>query len=285
MSTIDIPEQNWVYTPTARTLAQILISLTFWTVLYNILMYVPLPKYKSVKSKEGKPVEISKKEILDMQNRMVSFIHGVASCTLSFLDITFVGLPYGSPNTSFQNFALTLSLGYFLYDTLAMAYYKLLDAPMTFHHSIVCFGLYLSLCFQASGAEILGGMFISEVSNPVMHFRLIIRALGLRHTKAYEASELAYILLYIYYRLFKGIFVVYNTVSTPVGHPVVKAIAVGVAIQSYFYVTRMVGILRSRFKEMNEREKEGVNLFWFSHNPKVEKLTYYIKSAKKEGIP
>lgn len=285
MTTDVIPEQNWVYTPTTTTLYQILISLTFWTVLYNILMYVPLPQYKAMKDKDGKPVKLSKKEILDIQNRMVSFIHGSACCVLSFIDVTFVGIPYGSPNTQFQNFTLTLSLGYFLYDTLAMTYYKLLDAPMCFHHSIVCLGIYLSLCFDASAAEILGGLFISEVSNPVMHFRLIIKSFGLRHTKMYEASEYTYIFLYIYYRLFKGIFVVYNTVTTPVGHPVVKAIAIGVAIQSYFYVYRMVNILTSRMKEMREREREGVKLNWTTHNPKVEKLSYYARGAKKDGIP
>jgi hypothetical protein len=283
--TIDLPEQNWVYTPTMKTLLQILFSLTCWIVLYNILLYVPLPQYKKMKDKDGKPIPIGKMEILDIQNRMVSFIHGLILCILSFIDVTYVGLPYGSPNTGFQSFTLTFSLGYFLYDTLAMYYYGLLDAPMMFHHGIVCLGVYLSLCFQASGAEILGGMFISEVSNPVMHARLIVRSLGLRHTKIYESCEFIYIFLYIYYRLFKGIFVVYNTVSTPNGHPIVKAIAIGVAIQSYFYVYRMVSIVKNRMKEMKERKKGGVQLYWFSHNTKVEKLPYFIKSAKKDAIP
>lgn len=178
-----------------------------------------------------------------------------------------------------------MSLGYFLYDTLAMAYYGLLDRAMCFHHSIVCLGIYLSLCFGASGSEILAGIFISEVSNPVMHFRLIIRSIGLRHTKAYEYSELLYIILYIYNRLFKGLFIVYGTVATPVGHPIIKLISVGVAVQSYFYVVKMVSILKNRWTEMSEREKEKVTLFWLAHNPQVQKLSYYIRSAKKEGIP
>lgn len=175
MSEVTIPEQNWVYTPSQSTLIQIIASMTMWIVLYNIILLIPIPTSKFVKDKNGKSVAIPKKEILDIQNRIVSFIHGSLSCALCFIDITYEGLPYGSPNTSFQNLTLTISLGYFLYDTLAMTYYKLLDAPMLFHHSIVCLGMYLSLCFGASGAEILAGMFISEVSNPVMHFRLIIR--------------------------------------------------------------------------------------------------------------
>lgn len=281
---VEIPEQNWVYTPKLNTFLGILLALTFWTVLYNILMLVPLAKHKQMK-KDGKPIEVTKKEVLDIQNRMVSFVHGLTLIVLSFIDITFENRPYGSANSDLQKFTLTISLGYFMYDTLAMTYYKLLDTPMMFHHGIVCLGVYLSLCFDASGSEILAGMFISEVSNPVMHMRLILRSFGLRHTKLYEFCEFAYIFLYVYYRLFKGIFIVYNTVSISVGHPVVKSIAVGVAIQSYFYVYRMGSIVKNRLNEMKEREKEEVSLFWFSHNPKVEKLSYFAKSKKKEAIP
>lgn len=281
---VEIPEQNWVYTPKLNTFLGILLALTFWTVLYNILMLVPLAKHKQMK-KDGKPIEVTKKEVLDIQNRMVSFVHGLTLIVLSFIDITFENRPYGSANSDLQKFTLTISLGYFMYDTLAMTYYKLLDTPMMFHHGIVCLGVYLSLCFDASGSEILAGMFISEVSNPVMHMRLILRSFGLRHTKLYEFCEFSYIFLYVYYRLFKGIFIVYNTVSTSVGHPVVKSIAVGVAIQSYFYVYRMGSIVKNRLNEMKEREKEEVSLFWFSHNPKVEKLSYFAKSKKKEAIP
>jgi hypothetical protein len=175
MSVIDIPEQNWVYTPKTTTLIQIIGTTVFWIILYNILMQIPLPKYKYSKDKDGKLVEIPENEVLDIQNRMTSFIHGSVCCMLSFVDVTFYALPYGSPNSTLQTLTLTLSLGYFLYDTIAMTYYKLLDTPMMFHHSIVCLGIYLALCFDASGAEILGGLFISEISNPVMHFRLIIR--------------------------------------------------------------------------------------------------------------
>ena len=248
-------------------------------------MLIALPKYKAIKNSEDKPIEISKIEVLDVQNRMVSILHGLAWCTLSFIDITFVANPYGSQNTTLQNLTLSMSLGYFLYDTLAMAYYGLIDGAMGFHHFIVCLGFYLSLWFNASGSEILAGIFISEVSNPVMHFRLIIRSFGLRHTKTYEACEVAYIILYTYNRLFKGIFLVYNTVACPVGHPIIKLVAVGLAIQSYFYVFRMVKILTTRYKEINERKASKIPLFWFSHNPQVQKLSYFIKSAKKEAIP
>ena len=280
-----VPVQNWTYYPDLKMFVNIGISNLAWIALFNIFLYIPLPEYKTHKSLDGKPIKITKLEILDTQNRMVSFIHGLAIFLLSAYDRFYVDLPFGSSNTELQNFTLTMSLGYFMYDTLAMGYYGLLDSPMLFHHGIVCLGMYLPLCFNASASEILAGCYISEVSNPVMHFRLIIRTIGLRHTKAYETAEYTYILLYIYFRLFRGLFIVYYTVACPVNHFVVKMISVGVAIQSYFYVFRMVQILTNRFKEMQERAKSDVSLYWWSQNPKVQKLSYYIKSAQKEAIP
>ena len=285
MDTTSVPVQEWIYYPDSMLFVHIVISTLFWIGLYNVLMLIPLPEYKIHKSLDGKPIKITRLEILDIQNRMVSFIHGLTLFLLSAYDMFYTSLPYGSPNTELQKFTLTMSLGYFMYDTLAMGYYGLLDSPMMFHHGIVCLGIYLSLCFNASASEILAGCYISEVSNPVMHFRLIIRTIGLRHTKAYETAEYTYILLYIYFRLFRGLFIVYYTVACPVNHFVVKMISVGVAIQSYFYVFRMVQILTNRFKEMQERAKSDVSLYWWSQNPKVQKLSYYIKSAQKEAIP
>lgn len=129
-------------------------------------------------------------------------------------------------------------------------------------------------------------MYITEVSNPVMHLRLISRNFGYRHTKLYESCEFSYILLYIYYRLFKGLFVVWNCAGCGNGnHPILKILSVGLAVQSYFFIYRMIPILKNRYKEMKQREKLGIKLNWFSHNKEVEQCEYYARSAKKEGIP
>jgi hypothetical protein len=280
-----VADQNWTYIPETYRGLQIIYAMIFWILLYNFVMLIPLPKYKTLKNAEGKPIEVTKAEALDIQNRIVSLVHGIMCIVCCFYDLTYVKNEYGSENVGIENFNLVMSLGYFLYDTLAMQYYGLLDSPMLFHHSICCLGFYLSVCFNASAPEILAGMYISEISNPVMHVRLIIRNLGYRHTATYEVCEYSYILLYIYYRLLKGLFIVYSTITCTVGHPLIKLIAIGMAVQSYFYVIRMVTILKSRYKEMSTRRKEGVYLFWFSHNIQVDKLSYFKKSATKEAIP
>jgi len=47
----------------------------------------------------------------------------------------------------------------------------------------------------------------------------------------------------------------------------------------------MIPILKGRFREMKQREKLGIRLFWFSHNKEVEKCEYFKKSAKRDAIP
>jgi len=131
-----VPEQTWVYTPELSTLRNMALATVFWTVLYILITYIPLPKYKALKTSEGKPIEVKRSEILDTQNRIVSFIHGLLCIGICIYDVNYLQLPCGSPNHPIETFLLTVSFGYFLYDFLAMAYYGLLDSSMTIHHFI-----------------------------------------------------------------------------------------------------------------------------------------------------
>jgi hypothetical protein len=85
------------------------------------------------------------------------------------------------------------SCGYFLYDFVAMAYFKMLDSGMTIHHFICVTGMYLCLLQGISANYLIAGVYISEVSNPVMHARMVVKHLGMRYTKTYELLEVSYI--------------------------------------------------------------------------------------------
>lgn len=119
-----------------------------------------------------------------------------------------------------------------------MIYYKLIDQGMGIHHGMVCMGMYMCLSFDESSPEILAGCFIAEISNPVMHLRMIAKDFGRRHTLVYEVSEMMYYVLYIYGRIIMGTGIVYRTCTTWNAHPVIRFIAFGIALQSYFYISR-----------------------------------------------
>lgn len=246
---MSVPIQNWVYYPKFATAFHILFSTLFWTFLYKLITCLPLPRYQ-------KPIYISNRivrkrlgkfEIKDTQNRIVSLIHGMMCIVLAIYDITYVALPCGSPNTKIQNFTITMNIGYFIYDAFVMDYLGLLNWAISIHHFIWVIGIYLSLCFDASASEILAGLFVGEISNPVMHLRLILRNFGYKDTKIYHFIEYCFILIYIYYRLFKGFIVVSEIVKWEGNHPVIKGIAVGLAIHSYFFIYKMIILLRNRF--------------------------------------
>ena len=110
----------------------------------------------------------------------------------------------GDPNTLAMKFSLACSCGYFLYDFIAMGYFGLLDAGMIIHHSIAVIGLYITLISDSSANHLVALVFWFEVSNPAMHLRMILKYVGLRYTRIYEALEISYILTYIVGRLIMG---------------------------------------------------------------------------------
>ena len=73
-----------------------------------------------------------------------------------------------------------------------MAYLGILDRSMTIHHMICTSGLACSLLTNSSAHILIGAIFLTEISNPSMHVRVILRLIGLRYTQAYETCEISY---------------------------------------------------------------------------------------------
>jgi hypothetical protein len=94
--------------------------------------------------------------------------------------------------TEFERFILVFSSGYFTYDLVAMWYYGLLDSSMCM------LGLLCGLEVGHSVNYLIDALFVTEISNPTMHARLVLKHLGKRYTKAYEVSELSYICKFHY---------------------------------------------------------------------------------------
>jgi hypothetical protein len=73
-----------------------------------------------------------------------------------------------------------------------MAYLGILDRSMTIHHLICIFGLSAGLISGKSADVLVGALFLTEISNPSMHMRNMLRLLGFRYTKSYETAEVSY---------------------------------------------------------------------------------------------
>jgi hypothetical protein len=68
--------------------------------------------------------------------------------------------------------------------------------------------------------------------------------------------------LYIYGRVLIGTSVVIKTVGCELTNVIVRGISVCLALQSYYYITKMVGLLRSRVVEHSERKQKGIKMQW-----------------------
>ena len=134
---------------------------------------------------------------------------------------------------------LVLSGGYFTYDTLAMAWFRLLDIDMTFHHLLCITGMLISLGENVGTGYIVFGLFVGEVSCPAEHIRIMLRNMGKRYTRAYEVAEYTYFILYFFGRVVIGPPVVYASVTCHALSKFSQFISLAICAQSYLILYSM----------------------------------------------
>ena len=128
----------------------------------------------------------------------------------------------GDPNTDNEKRLIYITVGYFIYDYLALLFYGLVDSAMVIHHSFCIFGMTLPLTYGKSANFVVMGMFIGESSNPFMHIRAILKHYGLRYTKAYESMDIIFMLLFTFGRIIFGAKAVWNTCVCEENHILVR---------------------------------------------------------------
>jgi hypothetical protein len=148
--------------------------------------------------------------------------------------------------------------GYFVYDLLDMWYLGTLDFDMFLHHMLCIVGMAAVIITDVGSGFAGRSLFITEVSNPPMHFRVILRIIGLRYSRAYEVAEFAYFILFFIGRMLIGHPNVYNILLCEPMNILSKIFAVGILVQSYLFLYRMYFIVNARFKEIAERKRLGL---------------------------
>lgn len=232
-----------------------LASTIFWTIAYVFQMFIPI----SLKDKYVKLVWMDE---LDIRNRRISFLHGTIIFVLTGHEYFFSSGYCSAPNTSFQNDIFFISMGYFTYDFLAMAYYNLLDYAMTIHHFACVLGMGMCIAENQSAYLFVCALFIGEVSNPPMHITKILRRLGLRYTKLYELNEIIFMMLYCTFRIILGTKKVYDILICHDVNLVLKMCGVVLMVQSYHFTIQMISILKNRFKEISKRYQHKITMNW-----------------------
>ena len=175
------------------------MGFVFWNALWMIILLLPM----KVLLKPDK-IKLSSADELDARNRYVSLIHGIILVIFSAYHYYAMFQSCGDPNEDFESNLIFFSISYFIYDFIAMAYYGLLDGTMVFHHLIVIMIMGQPFYRNSGACMVVRGMFMTEISNPFMHIRCILKHYGLRYTLAYETCEVIFYCAYPFGRIFIG---------------------------------------------------------------------------------
>jgi len=114
-------------------------------------------------------------------------------------------MDYDTPNSILQSRLIYFSVCYFVYDVVAMRYYKVSDIHIESHHFCAILAYLAIICTGYGGKFIAMALVITEVSNGVMHFRKLCDLSGLRYTKLRNLFQNLYFFLYISFRSIGGL--------------------------------------------------------------------------------
>lgn len=196
---------------------------------------------------------------------MVSFLHALVCIWYGSYHYLYANPPVcGAQNTVFQRRCLVFSMSYFIYDTLAMCYDGLMDTAMAIHHPLCVFAMFLPLLAGTQGNYVMIAVYITELSNPAMTARHILRLSGRRYTYAYELCEITFLALYMWSRAITPWAFVYNVVTCDQNHFGLKLSCIGVTAQSVFFVNKMRSLIVRRYREIMYRRKLGIQYHWFT---------------------
>ena len=124
------------------------------------------------------------------------------------------------------------------------------------------------------------GLLMAESSNFPMHFRVICRSLGLKHTKLYELADIMYMAIYFVFRGLLSPLVLALTFFSAKTPWVIKLAFTSLLLQSLYFISIMYSICKKKRIQYAERKAKKIKLFWLSVNPEVLKLDYLKKKEK-----
>jgi hypothetical protein len=139
------------------------------------------------------PPHLNFKESRDFIGQHISFIHSCLACMMSLaVYIRDLGIDYESDFSYKYILVLGHSMGYFTYDMIYAEIFGFHDLAMRFHHVCVLIGGYTLYCQDKGGAIGVLCVGLTELSNPCMQIRLILKSKHETDTTLYKIAELIF---------------------------------------------------------------------------------------------
>ena len=167
------------------------IPITAGTIFYTVINLVCRFIFEA-------PMHMDRKERHDFYGQHVSLIHSIEAITLCIVSYAYSnGIDYTAPTDYLQVWTLGFSLGYFVYDFFYAEIYKLHDWPMRIHHLFVIAGGISLLSQDEAGALGPLCLFLTELSNPFLELRLILKGKKKQATTFYKFIEYSFAIVFI----------------------------------------------------------------------------------------
>ena len=211
----------------------VLSCFCLWTTLYYMLCI------------------LNNRKSFEWNCRMVTVCHGILCCSICFYCGFYTGpWPFdalGDPSTPLQTLCITMTLGYFLFDFIWCILMGTEGIDMLLHHITSIFGLALALYLEHSGAELIGTIFGSEISNPCLQMRWFLREMGRYDTTFAKVNDIAFILLFLCIRIGLGAGLFYYTMASPKPSVLIKLGAVALYTLSLVWMVLILRFAKKRF--------------------------------------
>ena len=168
----------------------------------------------------------------------------------------FIFIP-GTKNTNLQISALVLSLGYFIFDMAWCVYFRTEGPVMLAHHTMSILGILLTLSLGESGIEGCAVLFGSEITNPLLQTRWVLRQTGRYETRLGDAVDVAFVLLFVFMRVFVGGAMLYCELISPRPRFFIKCGGVALYVLSWLFVVDIgrFAVRKSKRWRNNQHEK------------------------------
>jgi hypothetical protein len=224
------------------------------------------------------PSHLDYKQSRDFIGQHISFVHSMIACILSLgVYLLNSGIDYESDFSFKYILVLGHSMGYFTYDMIYAEIFGVHDLAMRFHHVCVLIGGYTLYCQDKGGAIGVLCVGLTELSNPSMQTRLILKSKKMQESNLYKIAEstFAFIFTFNRYLIFRGVigtFLNYNVYQYDVNYVlrIFVSLIYGVSLYWVFVIFCMVN------KKLRKRENGAVISFFVKIMNALRENSFFV---------
>ncbi|CAL5205874.1 unnamed protein product [Lathyrus oleraceus] len=204
--------------------------------------------------------KIFPKRSFDFCNRIVSTIHAILAVTLATLSVQDWKCPIcpvAATSSHRQMQVLAVSLSYLIYDLVCCLFDEKINLDNSIHHLVSIVGLIAGLCYQKCGSEMVGAVWVTEMSSPFLHLRELLKELGYKDTALNLTADILFASIFTFARMMIGPCISYITLTS--NNPfLIKAMGLGLQLVSTFWFFKIVRMMKYKLSKKSATSKNGI---------------------------